>query len=365
MDEHPSLPVLKHEARLRLMETVTKLLIAAMVMFTLARYIVGMPLASPVLVAEVCYCLVLGLSWRLARRSSSLVLPGWLIVLGLLLTVIVASLAAGGLNAPILVALPLIPLLSALLLGRRSLPPLIVILASLLMGLCLLQQQAWIEPRPLDDPTRRFCQLWVLVTMVCLCASLGYYCDRQNDEMHQQLTLWAHTDGLTGVANRRFFDECLNQEWMRNQRMGRPLSLLLLDIDHFKQYNDAYGHVEGDRCLRTIAQAISNHCRRSGELVARYGGEEFAVILPNVDLGEAAAIADSLRLKIEALHGQGNPDLQETVTVSIGFTSAVPHGFEQQERFIVQADEALYRAKRAGRNQSVGSIAPGSRVNVQ
>ncbi len=364
MDERASLPALKHEARLRLIETVTGLFIAIMALFSLARYWLGAPLASLVLVVEGSYCLVLWAGLRLARRSRSLVLSGWLIVLGLLLTILAAAQAGGGLNAPIMVALPFVPLLAALLLGRRCLPLVSGILALLLLGLYGFEYWGWIELQPLDERTRSLYQRVVVMAVMVLCAWLGYYCDRQNDQMYQQLTLWADTDGLTGVANRRFFDERLNQEWLRNQRVSCPLSLLLVDIDYFKRYNDAYGHVEGDRCLRAIAQTISHHCRRSGELVARYGGEEFAVILPNVDLAEAAAISDGLRLKIEMLHGEGHPDLQETVTVSIGFASTVPQQLALQERFIVQVDEALYRAKRSGRNQSVGSIAPGGRVNL-
>lgn len=365
VDERASLPALKREARLRLIEMVTGLLMVTMVVLTLARYFVGLPPTNLVLLVEGSYGLVLLGGLRLARRSRSLALPGWLMVGGLLLTILTVAQGAGGLNAPILVALPLIPLLAALLLGRESLPLLIAVSAALLLGGYVLQLQGVVELQPLDEKARSLWQLVVLVTVMLLCAWLGYYCDQQNEKMYQQLTLWAHTDGLTGVANRRFFDERLNQEWLRNQRVSRPLSLLLLDIDFFKRYNDAYGHVEGDRCLRAIAQTISRHCRRSGELVARYGGEEFAVILPNVDLAEAAAIADSLRLKIEALHSKGHPDLHATVTVSIGFASKVPHEFEPQERFIVQADDALYRAKRAGRNQSVGSFTSEEQANAQ
>ncbi len=346
------------------MDTVTGLLIVTMAVLTLARAWAGAPLNNVVVLAEGSYSLVLLASLGLARRSRSLVLSAWVLVIGLLLTILVAAYQAGGLNAPVLVALPFVPMLAALLLGRRFLPILTVLVISLLLGLYGLQYQGLIEPQPLDEETRSLCQFIMVLLIVWLCTWLGYYCDRQNDQMYEQLSLWAHTDGLTGVANRRFFDERLTQEWLRNQRVRRPLALLLVDIDHFKRYNDSYGHVEGDRCLRAIAQTLFMHCRRSGELVARYGGEEFALILPNVDLPEAAAIADSLRLKIEKLHAAGHPDLQERVTVSIGFSSMVPHEFTPQERFVVQADQALYRAKRSGRNQSVGAVGPSGRVNA-
>ncbi len=365
VDERASLPTLKREARLRLIETLTVLFVVIMAVLTLARYASGVPLTKTVLVVEGGYSLVLLGVARLARRSRSLVWPGWLVVLGLLLTILVAAQGAGGINAPILVALPFVPMLAALLLGRRSLPLFLAIAAVMMLGLYGLQQLGWAEIRPLDEQRRSLIQFTVVVSMTLLYGWLGFYCDRQNEQMYDQLSLWANTDGLTGVANRRFFDERFTQEWLRNQRVSRPLSLFVVDIDYFKRYNDTYGHVEGDRCLKAIAQTIANHCRRSGEVVARYGGEEFAVILPNVNLAEAAAIAEGLRLKIEALHSKGNPDVRETVTVSIGFASTVPHEFALRERFIVQADQALYRAKRAGRNQSVGAMVQGGRVNAQ
>lgn len=359
MSEPGSLTALKHESGLQLLETLTRVFIATMLAVSLLRYLMDLPLPWPALAIQALYGF--GLLWLpgLARRSHSLYWPSLAMLLGLLLVIFVVSLGAGGLNAPIVIALPFLPLLAAIFLGRRSMPGFIFLIALFLLLLQGAHCLELIQAQRFDPQTRSLLQLIMVVMMTLLCAGLGYYTDYHNEQMHQQLMLWANTDGLTGVANRRLFDEGLKQEWLRNQRMGRPLSLLLVDIDHFKHYNDAYGHVEGDRCLAAIAQAISYHCRRSGEMVARYGGEEFAVILPNVGLPEAAHIADSLLADISALYDRGNPDLKQTVTVSIGFACTVPRQGEQPERFVIQADEALYRAKRAGRNQSVGASGPG------
>jgi diguanylate cyclase (GGDEF)-like protein/PAS domain S-box-containing protein len=123
----------------------------------------------------------------------------------------------------------------------------------------------------------------------------------QRKLQEEQLSILAQTDGLTGLANRRAFDEALEREWKRTLREGSQMSLLLLDIDHFKQFNDEYGHQIGDDCLRTVAGAIRESVRRSTDVVARYGGEEIAVILPSTDSSIALAIAETVRHSVEAL----------------------------------------------------------------
>lgn len=152
-------------------------------------------------------------------------------------------------------------------------------------------------------------------------------------------------DGLTGVANRRLFDETLGLEWRRAARSRAPVTLLLLDIDHFKDFNDAHGHQSGDECLRRVAQTLRESVHRAADLVARYGGEEFAVLLPETDAEHARIIAEAIRERIES-GGQ--------VTASIGVATCVPpRDVSGVEEFIGVADEALYDAKRQGRNRVV------------
>ncbi len=151
-------------------------------------------------------------------------------------------------------------------------------------------------------------------------------------------------DGLTGLSNRRHFDETLALEWRRAARSRAPLSLLLLDIDHFKPYNDAHGHQAGDDLLRRVAQTLREAVHRAADFVARYGGEEFVVLLPETDREHARAIAESLRAKIE----------ETGVTVSIGVATAVAtRDSSGVEEIVRNADEALYEAKRSGRNRVV------------
>ncbi|WP_141294105.1 diguanylate cyclase domain-containing protein [Planktothrix agardhii] len=183
-------------------------------------------------------------------------------------------------------------------------------------------------------------------------------------ELHQQLQLanqqlqnLAMVDQLTQIANRRCFDEILNQEWHRLVREKRPLSLLLCDIDYFKQYNDTYGHPQGDICLQQVAQALQQGVQRSIDLVARYGGEEFVVILPHTDQEGALEVAQKIQDVLEQFNlPHRSSNVADRVTMSIGICSLIP----TVERFpldlINAADHALYQAKTLGRNRTVGSV---------
>jgi diguanylate cyclase (GGDEF)-like protein len=169
---------------------------------------------------------------------------------------------------------------------------------------------------------------------------------------NQELQQLVMVDGLTGVANRRRFDEYLYQQWRRTQREEKPLSLMLCDVDFFKFYNDRYGHQAGDECLRQIAQAIKRGIQRPGDLVARYGGEEFAVILPDSSVKGTIKVVTRIREEIAKLK---LPHLASTVssyvTISIGISSVFPSEQNSLENAIAKADRALYQAKAQGRNR--------------
>jgi diguanylate cyclase (GGDEF)-like protein/PAS domain S-box-containing protein len=172
---------------------------------------------------------------------------------------------------------------------------------------------------------------------------------KQLEEELRQLTT---EDSLTRVFNRRFFDESLEQEWRRMMRIQHPISMLMIDVDRFKHYNDTYGHIAGDVCLRQIAAELTRQMRRAGDIVARYGGEEFAIILPETDAEAAKVLAETLRESIESLSLEhiGIPD-ESVVTLSIGIATLVPTASQNAIRLVSLADKALYRAKAGGRNQ--------------
>lgn len=168
----------------------------------------------------------------------------------------------------------------------------------------------------------------------------------------------AVTDPLTGIANRRSFDERLAGEWQRCARSASMLGLIMVDVDHFKAYNDAYGHVAGDECLQRIASALSSAPRRPGDHVARYGGEEFAVILPDTDERGAAALAESMRAAIAALALPHCASPLGFVSASFGIAALVPEPAEPPNLLVRAADAALYEAKEAGRNSVAGRETP-------
>lgn len=168
----------------------------------------------------------------------------------------------------------------------------------------------------------------------------------------------ASVDPLTGTANRRQLDESLEQDWRRAIRTVSPISLLLLDVDHFKLYNDLYGHLRGDTCLRQIAETAQQVFRRSGDTVARFGGEEFAIILPDTDRIGAFDLAQRLRQKVEDLRIEHAGSQHSMVTVSVGCATLVPEPGAEANTLIEAADRALYEAKRAGRNRVIDAFNP-------
>jgi diguanylate cyclase (GGDEF)-like protein/PAS domain S-box-containing protein len=176
----------------------------------------------------------------------------------------------------------------------------------------------------------------------------------ERKKAEEQLKLLASMDGLTGISNRRHFDNTLDAEWRRAMRSSTPVSLIMIAIDYFKNYNDFYGHLAGDSCLQKIAHMIRDSLRRAGNIAARYGGEEFAVILPDTDAEGAHLFAESLREKIEDL------DIKHTdskvgshVTISLGVSTAIPEKDSTPDTLMSQADKALYKAKQGGRNRVV------------
>ena len=173
---------------------------------------------------------------------------------------------------------------------------------------------------------------------------------RALEGLNNKLELLSNTDGLTGIANRRSLDRVLAQEWNRAQRAGTPLALVMLDVDNFKHFNDHYGHLAGDDCLRALAQALVKAGRRAGELVARFGGEEFVVLLPDTSLPEALEAAQRMQHEVWALALPHAEIATGIVTFSLGVASVVPSRDHLPEDLIRLADIALYQAKASGRN---------------
>lgn len=169
-----------------------------------------------------------------------------------------------------------------------------------------------------------------------------------------ELQRLSHLDAMTGIGNRRYFDLNYRRYWQESIAAETPLSLIMVDIDFFKNYNDHYGHPAGDACIRRVAEALQGHVLREGDLVARYGGEEFAILLPDTNLERASAIAERVRVAIESLEiGHQQSHVAEHVTISLGICSVVPCAKQTPQQLLKGADRALYLSKQQGRNRVV------------
>lgn len=169
-------------------------------------------------------------------------------------------------------------------------------------------------------------------------------------EAKERLELLASRDELTGIHNRRSFNERFQAEWLRARRHGEPLSVAILDIDYFKKFNDSYGHLPGDICLRSVAQSLEATLKRPMDFLARYGGEEFAIILPNTS--DPAVILEACRKEVEEIHMEHRLSDHGVITVSIGGASITPQREMGDKNMLLnKADEELYKAKESGRNR--------------
>lgn len=170
-----------------------------------------------------------------------------------------------------------------------------------------------------------------------------------------ELLRLARTDGLTGLYNRRTFDDLLQREWRRLARTGEPVSVIMMDVDHFKLYNDTYGHGGGDVCLQRVAQAAVDALQRPADVVARYGGEEFVALLPETKLDGAMAVAEAIRAAVAALEiPHASSKTAAHVTLSLGAASTIPEPDKDPATLLELADQQLYAAKMEGRNRAKG-----------
>ncbi|MFZ5523972.1 MAG: GGDEF domain-containing response regulator [Pseudomonadota bacterium] len=195
--------------------------------------------------------------------------------------------------------------------------------------------------------------MYRLVRMQRALVQLTEQLNQANEQLNlanQELHRVSMTDGLTGIPNRRVFDELLAREWRRCARLRKPLSVVMLDVDYFKKFNDRYGHQAGDQCLKSAAKVIAGAVPRASDLAARYGGEEFVLILGETDAEGARAVANRIREQVAGLKVANEDSPHRYVTLSCGISTVVPSDDKPSEKLVKSADNALYLAKKQGRN---------------
>jgi diguanylate cyclase (GGDEF)-like protein len=192
--------------------------------------------------------------------------------------------------------------------------------------------------------------------IILIITTLGFTLNMTLESANRQLELLSTTDPLTGLTNRRHFNETLNAEWLRAMRTHVSLAAVMVDIDQFKLYNDHYGHLAGDKCLKIVGEVLGKSFRQGLDFVSRYGGEEFAVIMYESDLESAYIAADRARAAVAALRLPHKDAVHGIVTISVGVAAFVPAEHKTPEQLFKLADEALYVAKESGRNQVMRSV---------
>lgn len=276
-------------------------------------------------------------------------------------TALVSLTGGQGTPSPTLTWYASVPICAVYMTGLRS--GVFWTIASILAitGFALADHAGVQFPNPLSAGGMRLLQYTALVGLVACVYILVHVLTRLEQiarrtlhEANCRLEAQSSLDALTGIANRRCFDWTIEREWKRHDRTRNPLSIALIDVDWFKQYNDSHGHLAGDDVLRTIALGIQSGVHRPGDFVARFGGEEFAVILPNTDEAAARYVVATIHQRVRSLEiAYPDRSLGPFVTISIGVATAVPSCDDSPNDLLQQADMALYRAKAEGRDRAV------------
>lgn len=260
-------------------------------------------------------------------------------------------LISGGVNSQFAYLLPCYPITAAVVGGNRLIW---TVCGTMLALIAVLTINGAVIPDLVGDTYSKEKTIsrgvWLALGVVAM-SYCGHYFQLANDQLTLKLNEFATHDHLTGLLNRRGLDTRLDEELQRQQRSGDSISLLLLDVDHFKRFNDRFGHGAGDRCLVEVGHKLRENIR-AGDLAARFGGEEFLVVLLGADSVSAAAVAEKLRESIATISLEG---VNEPISVTIGYVSASAESTPDREELIRRADRALYHGKENGRNQTVSA----------
>ena len=277
----------------------------------------------------------------------------WHIVLvfsAMLLTLMPLVMISGGVNSQFIVLLPIVPIPLALLANSRISWSASIAIIALVLALVIFNDKLPDLTNELVSVHKTRSRAIWLILAVLISATFVMYFDRANKTLRQKLSQQAFEDELTGIANRRFIMQTLNNKATQTRAPLQWVSVLMIDVDYFKQFNDEHGHISGDQCLSAVASCIQHSIRLGVDEVGRYGGEEFLVVLDDVNRDTAALIAEKIRFNVQQLDVLTAQGQTTNVTVTIGLCSEQLPPFFNTESILHKADEALYQGKKQGRN---------------
>ena len=286
----------------------------------------------------------------LSGKKISATKGAWTLVIMSWLGLLVGGYAAGGINAPVIVILSLIPLVSAYLINMHATIIMSILSVVSVIAFYIINKAGYSQPVTLDSSELELFRAAWLIFVIFLVSIIGWLYSKKTEQLTKVLEQQASTDFLTKLANRRLLDERLEQEFYRTRRHKNWLTLLMIDIDHFKSLNDEEGHLKGDETLVLIANSVKSFCQRSTDIAGRYGGEEFLLILPDLEPENAATLAENIRKAVQEISIKRSNIGNQNLSVTIGCLSVSGTDLDTPAELIQECDKLLYEGKHAGRN---------------
>ncbi len=287
---------------------------------------------------------------RLSGKEISATKGAWILVIILWLGLLIGGYAAGGINAPVTIVFSIIPLASAYLINLQATIIMCILSIVSVITFYIIDNSEYSQPVTLDNSEMGLFRAAWLIFVIFLVSIIGWLYSRKTEQLTKILEDQASTDFLTKLANRRLLNERLEQEFYRIRRHKSWLTLLMIDIDHFKRLNDDEGHVKGDESLVLVANCIKEFCQRSTDIAGRYGGEEFLLILPDLEPDNAKTLAENIRKAVHGISIKCSNIENQNLSVTIGCLSVSGTDLDAPSELIQKCDKLLYEGKRAGRN---------------
>ncbi len=342
--------------RLRLLQVTHLAIIILIAMLASLRYILTdfeqVPVPA-ILVVVACVANTIYVS-----RNGSLEIASWVLIVLLTLGLAYGGINTYGFDGPVVMLAPLIPVFAMLIINIRGACISLLLIGVVLAGLYFLNLSDIVPYSPYPESQKIFARFITILSTSLVSAIIVWRFAHTAKILMKELEQNSQTDFLTGVLNRRGIDTMLGREVGRAQRNDSWVSIILMDVDHFKRFNDINGHQAGDDCLVEIVGEIEKCINRKTDTLGRFGGEEFLVILPETDSSGATRIADYIRQSISKLGILYDPHHQDSVTLTLGVATGRGSEIESNEQFINLADQALYQGKQQGRNQVIANNYP-------